>query len=169
MVVRTAFVFAATLVGAGAFAQDIGHVTKVTLYPGSASVERAVRVAAGAGRVEMTGLPANFDVKTLRVEGDAGIQIGEVAVQDIARSEALSGREADLEQKIQGLKDDKAALDVDAKTAELVRDYLASLSSHAEPDKARPAPIDPKSIPAVLDAIRRGGSDAYKTILQSDI
>jgi uncharacterized protein (TIGR02231 family) len=169
MLVRTTVLLGAALFSTAAFAQDIGHVTKVTLYPGSASVERAVRVAAGAGRVEMTGLPANFDVKTLRVEGDAGIQIGEVAVQDIARSEALSGREADLEQKIQGLKDDKAALDVDAKTAELVRDYLASLSSHAEPDKARPAPIDPKSIPAVLDAIRRGGSDAYKTILQSDI
>jgi uncharacterized protein (TIGR02231 family) len=167
MVARTTALLAA-LVCTGAFAQDIGKVTKVTLYPGSATVERAVRVIAGSGRVEMTGLPANFDVKTLRVEGDAGIQIGEVAVQDIGRSEALSGREADLEQKIQGLKDEKAALDVDAKTAELVRDYLASLSKPAESDKPRAA-VDPKSIPATLDAIRRGGADAYKTMLQADI
>ncbi|HYX63779.1 MAG TPA: DUF4139 domain-containing protein [Burkholderiales bacterium] len=168
MIVRTAVVFAAALLSAGAFAQDIGRVTKVTLYPGSATVERAVRVGAGSGRVEMTGLPANFDVKTLRVEGDAGIQIGEVTVQDIGRSEALSSREADLEQKIQGLKDDKAALDVDAKTAELVRDYLASLSKPEAGDKPRPA-VDPKSIPATLEAIRKGGADAYRTMLQTDI
>ena len=171
MLVRTGVWLAAALFCAGAFAQDIGRVTKVTLYPGSATVERAVRVGAGTGRVEMTGLPAGFDVKTLRVEGDAGIDIGEVTVQDIGRSEALSTREADLEQRIQSLKDEKAGLDVDAKTAELVRDYLASLSHRSTEgsDRAKPAPIDAKSIPAVLDAIRRGGADAYKTILQTDI
>ncbi len=168
--IRAAALLGGALWCAGALAQDIGRVTQVTLYPGSATVERAVRVAVGTGRVEMTGLPAGFDVKTLRVEGDSGIQIGEVTVQDVARSEALSAREADLEQKIQGLKDDEAALDVDAKTAALVRDYLASLGSHAkDPDKAGPAPVDAKSIPVVVDAIRRGGADAYRTILQTDL
>jgi uncharacterized protein (TIGR02231 family) len=165
MNIRAAAFLAAALFCGGALAQDIGRVSRVTLYPGSATVERAVRVGAGSGRVEMTGLPANFDVKTLRVEGDAGIRIGEVAVQDIGRSEALSTREADLENRIQALKDEKAALDVDAKTAELVRDYLASLSKPSESDKPRPA-VDPKAIPATLDAIRKGGADAYKTILQ---
>lgn len=170
MTIGAAAFLAAGLCCAGALAQDIGRVTQVTLYPGSATVERAVRVAAGTGRVEMTGLPATFDAKTLRVEADAGIQIGEVTVQDVGRSEALSAREADLEQKIQGLKDEKAALDVDAKTAALVRDYLASLGSHPkDPDKAGPAPVDAKYIPAVVDAIRKGGADAYRTILQTDI
>jgi uncharacterized protein (TIGR02231 family) len=171
MVIRTTIVIAAALVSACAFAQDIGRVTKVTLYPGSATVERSVRVGAGSGRVEMTGLPANFDVKTLRVEGDAGIRIGEVAVQDVGRTEALSGREADLEQKIQALKDEKGALDAEAKTAELVRDYLASLKNGPEEgDKGpRPAPIDARSIPAVLEAIRRGGSDAYGTIQKVEV
>ena len=73
--IRAAAILAAGLWCTGALAQDIGRVTKVTLYPGSATVERAVRVAVGTGRVEMTGLPANFGVKTLRVEGDPGIQI----------------------------------------------------------------------------------------------
>jgi len=150
----------------GAFASIDGalaqQVTSVTLYPGSATVERSARITAGAGRLEMAGLPANFDVRTLRVEADAGIAIGEIAVQDAAKSEALGGREAALDTKIQALKDQSAALEGEAKTAELVRDYLASLS--ARPDDKHRAAVDPKSLPAVLDAIRRGGADAYGTL-----
>lgn len=168
MVVRAVVLIAAAVVSAGAFAQDIGRVTRVTLYPGSATVERALRVGVGSGRVEMTGLPANFDVKTLRVEGDAGIQVGEVAVQDVGRAEALSAREADLESRIQALKDDKASLDVEAKTAELVRNYLASLGKPEEGDKPRPA-LDAKAIPAALEAIRKGGLDAYGTIQKVEV
>jgi uncharacterized protein (TIGR02231 family) len=150
----------------GAFASIDGalaqQVTSVTLYPGSATVERSARIAAGAGKLEMTGLPANFDMRTLRVEADPGIAIGEIAVQDVAKSEALGGREAALEAKVQALKDQSAALDGEAKTAELLRDYLASLS--ARPDDKHRAAVDPKSLPAVLEAIRRGGADAYGTM-----
>jgi uncharacterized protein (TIGR02231 family) len=150
----------------GAFAQQ---VTRVTLYPGSATVERAAHVNAGNGRVELTGLPANFDPRTLRVDTDAGIQVGEVTVKDASRSQALGAREAELEARIQRLKDERAALDVDVKTAELVRDYLASLSARApDAEKRRPA-VDPKALPAVLEAIRRGGADAYGTIQRADI
>ena len=39
------------------------RVTGVVLYPGSATVERSGRVSAGSGRLEMTGLPAGFDVQ----------------------------------------------------------------------------------------------------------
>jgi len=151
----------------GAFAQQ---VTRVTLYPGSATVERTAHVNPGNGRVELTGLPANFDARTLRVETDAGIEVGEVTVKDASRSEALGAREAELEARIQRLKDERAALDVDVKTAQLVRDYLASLSARpvAEGEKARPA-VDAKALPAVLEAIRRGGADAYGTIQRAEI
>ena len=71
----------------------------------------------------MTGLPANFDLRTLRVEATpASRRRGRGAGR--GRAEALSGREAELEARIQALKDEKAALEVEAKTAELVRDYL---------------------------------------------
>ena len=150
----------------GAFAQQ---VTRVTLYPGSATVERTAHVNPGNGRVELTGLPANFDARTLRVETDAGIEVGEVTVKDASRSEALGAREAELEARIQRLKDERGALDVDVKTAQLVRDYLASLSAPAsDAEKRRPA-VDAKALPAVLEAIRRGGADAYGTIQRADI
>ena len=146
----------------GAFAQQI---TRVTLYPGSATIERTAQVNAGTGKVELTGLPATFDPRTLRVETDAGIQIGEVAVRDVSRTEALGAREAELEARIQRLKDEKAALEVDVKTAELVRNYLASLSARPEGEKAHRATFDPKA----LEAIRRGGAEAYGVMQRTEI
>ncbi len=152
-------------------AQESGRISRVTLYPGSATVERSARVAVGTSTLKMAGLPANFDVRTLRVEADPGIQVGEVAVQDLGRAEAVSRREADLEAKIQALKDEKAALEVEVKTAELVRDYLKALSKQpgVEGDKAHPIAFDPKTIPAVIEAIRHGGGDAYGQIQRTEI
>ena len=140
-------------------AAGVAHarVTGVVLYPGSATVERSGRVGAGSGRLEMTGLPAGFDVQTLRVEADPGIRIGEVAVQDVGRAEAVSAREAQLEARIQALRDELAALEGEVKTAELVRDYLASI--RIKPEK--PVTFDPKEIPAVIEAMRRGAGDSY--------
>jgi uncharacterized protein (TIGR02231 family) len=88
----------------------------------------------------------------------------------VSRAEALSAREADLETKIQALADDKAALEVEVKTAELVRDYLMSLRARpGEGDKAQPIAVDPKAIPAVIEALRRGGGDAYGQIQRIEI
>ena len=143
-------------------------ISRVTLYPGSATIERAAKVQAGFGKVEMSGLPASFDPRTLRVETDAGVHVGEVAVQDVSRAEAVGKREAELEERIQKLRDEKAALEVDVKTAELVRDYLKSLSAPRSPEAKAP-PMDGKSIPAVLDAIRRGGAESYGTIQKMEI
>jgi len=155
---------------APAAAQESGRISRVTLYPGSATVERSARVTAGTSILKMSGLPANFDVRTLRVEADPGINVGEVSVQDVGRAEALGRREAELEAKIQALKDEKAALDVEVKTAELVRDYLKALSKPGgEGDKAHPIAIDPKSIPAIIEAIRHGGGDAYGQIQRTEI
>ncbi len=151
-------------------AQEAGRITRVVLYPGSATIERSARVAAGGGTVEMTGLPANFDLRTLRVEADPGIRIGEVSVQDVGRAETVSGREGELEARVQALKDENAALDVEVKTAELVRDYLAALSSRpAAGEKPHSIVVDPKAIPAVIEAMRRGATDAYGLIQRIEV
>ena len=64
------------LCGDYAFAADSSVITSVILYPGNATIERTVRVAARASRVELTGVPANFDPQSIRVEGDACIHVG---------------------------------------------------------------------------------------------
>ena len=144
------------------------RISRVTLYAGSATVERSVGVSPERSRVELTGLPANFDMRTLRVEADAGIRIGEVSVRDVARTTALAGREADLEARIQGLKDNRAMLEVEAKSAELVRDFLTSLKSPPTEGEKRPT-VDAKSIPMVIEAIRRGGGDALGAIQRVEV
>jgi len=163
MRIRTCAVIAVFFV-TPAIAQDGGRITKVMLYPGSATVERAAPVTAGQARVELTGLPANFDPRTLRVEADPGIRIGEIAVRDVARQHAMSPRESELEARIQALKDRQAELDVEVKTAELVRNFLTSMNTVPEPEKGRAPAIDPKAIPVVLESLRKGGADAYGTI-----
>ena len=72
MKIRTCCAVVAVVFATQAFAQEGGRITKVMLYPGSATVERAAPVSAGQARVELTGLPANFDPRTLRVEADPG-------------------------------------------------------------------------------------------------
>ena len=163
------FGFAAfLLVSVSAFA-DAGRITRVVLYPRSATVERSAQVPAGSSKVDMSGLPANFDLRTLRVEADPGIRIGEVAVQEVSRTEAFSEREAALEAKLQALRDEKAAMEAEVKTAELLRDYLAALSGRPAGEGEKPIRIDPKAIPAVLEAIRQGAGEAFGLIRRAEI
>ena len=56
-------------------------ITQVTLYPGTATVERSADVAAGTRFLEAGGLPANFDTKTLQVQADKGIRVGQILVK----------------------------------------------------------------------------------------
>src|SRR5213596_3563386 len=107
-------------IGCGtATAQDASRITAVTLYPGSATIERTARVTPGMTRLEISGLPANFDPQTLRVDADPGVRIGEVSAQDTARTTTPNAREAQLEEKIQSLKDLQTALDAEVKSAEM--------------------------------------------------
>src|SRR6266705_348961 len=147
-----------------AIAQDASRITSVTLYPGSATVERTARVAPGMTRLEISGLPANFDPQTVRVESDPGVRIGEVSTRDQSRTAASNARESAIEKKIQALKDRQAALEVDAKSAQMAADYIARLGAPA-PGTEKPAlALNGKSVAEVIEAVRRGGSDAFGRI-----
>ena len=140
------------------------RIARVTLYPGSAAVERVAHVAAGDKRLEISGLPANFDPQTIRVEADAGIRVGELVVQDQSRAEAVGEREAALEAKIQALSDKIDQLEAGRKSAELVTNYLQGLGTNPAPGK--PVASDGKSLAGLLDAIQRGGNEAFARIQQ---
>ena len=135
-------------------------IQSVTLYPGSATVERVAQVAPGATQVEITGLPANFDKDTVRLQADAGIQVGQVVTRDQARADSPSAREADLETKVLALQDQVAAIDADIKSAQIVQGYLEKLGTGG--DKA--APVDAKNLAGTLDAIRKGAFDALERV-----
>ncbi len=151
---------ALVVISSAAYAQD-AKITSVTLYPGSATVERTARVTPGMTRLEIFGLPANFDPQTLRVDADPGVRVGEVSAQDTARTTAPNAREAQLEEKIQALKDHQAALDAEVKSAEMVNAFLARLGTQGN-EKA-PMP-DAKSLASIVDLIRKGGGDSLTRI-----
>src|SRR5258708_12024120 len=155
---------AMSIVCGTAIAQETSRITAVTLYPGSATVERTAKITPGMTRVEISGLPANFDPLTVRVESDAGVRVGEVSTQDQSRTAASNARESAIEDKIQALKDRQAVLEVDARSAQLAADYIARLGAPAPgTEKAAPA-INGKSVAEVIEAVRRGGSDAVGRI-----
>jgi uncharacterized protein (TIGR02231 family) len=136
-------------------------IQSVTLYPGSATVERVVQVAPGATQVEITGLLANFDKDTVRLQGDPGIQIGQVVTRDQAHADSPSPRVAELEAKIQALQDQIALIDADVKSAQLVQGYLERLGA-AGGSGVNAAPTDPKALSGTLDVIRKGGLEALE-------
>src|SRR2546429_6108660 len=145
-----------------AIAQETSRITAVTLYPGSATVERSARVVPGMTRLEISGLPANFDPQTVRVESDAGVRIGEVSTKDQSRTAASNARESAIEEKIQALKDRQAVLEVDAKSAQMTADFIARLGA---PAGEKPAPLpSARSLAETIEAVRRGGRDAVGRI-----
>src|SRR6266480_5819200 len=159
--IRAALV--AMSIGCGtATAQDTSRITAVTLYPGSATVERSTRVTPGMTRLESSGLPANFDPQTVRVEAGPGVYIGEVSTQDQSRTAASNARESAIEEKIQALKDRQGVLEVDARSAQMAADYIARLGAPAG-DKPAPLP-GARSLAETIEAVRRGGADAFGRI-----
>ena len=76
-------------------------ITGAVLYPGSATIERSAQITPGMTRLEIKGLPANFDTQTIRVQAAPGIRIGQIMTRDLGRSEAAGAREAEIEAKIQ--------------------------------------------------------------------
>jgi uncharacterized protein (TIGR02231 family) len=144
-----------------AMAQDASRITSVILYPGSATVERTARVVPGMTRLEISGLPANFDPQTVRVDSDAGVRIGEVSTKDQSRTAASNARESAIEEKIQALKDRQAVLEVDARSAQMTAEFISRLGAPGE----KPAPLpSARSLAETIEAVRRGGADAFGRI-----
>jgi uncharacterized protein (TIGR02231 family) len=149
------------LSGGTACAEDSSRITAVTLYPGSATIERTARVEPGMTFLQISGLPANFDPRSVRVDADPGVAIGEVSTRDFARSDTPNSREAQLEEKIQALKDRQAELDGEAKSAQMVNEFLSRLGAPGE----KPAPIpDARSLGSIVDLIRKGSGESLARV-----
>ncbi|MCL2021014.1 MAG: DUF4139 domain-containing protein [Betaproteobacteria bacterium] len=141
-------------------------ISQVTLYPGSAMIERTAAVKAGDTRLEITNLPANFDLDSVEIETSPGIEPGEAAWLDSARFKPLNQTEAAMEARVQGLTERINTLQVDRKAAERELKYLDSLSSGSGQDAAQRAPAnDPAK---VLALIRLGSQNAERRILAID-
>ncbi len=134
-------------------------ITAVTLYPGSATIQRAARVEAGATRLVVSDLTTQFALPTLRVDADAGIRVGQIVTQDVARTESANSAESALESRIQALKDQVAELEVKAGAADIVKSYLERAGGAPAAQHAGAVP-DGKALSGMVAAINQAATDA---------
>lgn len=151
-----------------ALAQDTSRIARVTVYPGSATVERAAKVPAGARSLTLTCLPASLDVQSLQINADPAVRVGEFNVltedRDVAAGCAspLDGRIRELEDQIAGVKAEASAL-------QLVDGYLRSVAQTGNGQEAaapatsapRVATPTPAQITATADVLRKSGQDSF--------
>lgn len=146
-----------------ALAQDTSRIARVTVYPGSATVERVAKVPAGARSLTLACLPASMDPQSLQINADAAVRVGEFNVltedRDVvtACASPLDGRIRELEDQIAGVKAEASAL-------QLVDSYLRSVASTNPAEEAahgRAASATPAQITATADVLRKSGQDAF--------
>ncbi|MFN7153297.1 MAG: DUF4139 domain-containing protein [Acidovorax sp.] len=152
-----------------AHAQDTSRIARVTVYPGSATVERVAKVPAGARSLTLSCLPASLDVQSLQINADPAVRVGEFNVLTESRdmvsacASPLDGRIRELEDQIAGVKAESSAL-------QLVDGYLRSVANvgtaPSDPAAANrsastgPAPT-PAQITATADVLRKSGQDSF--------
>ncbi|MEJ1128222.1 DUF4139 domain-containing protein [Variovorax sp. CCNWLW225] len=167
---RATVVAAAWLIlNTGAYAQavastggaDASRITQVKVYPGSATVERVARVAAGSRSVTFACLPAGLDVQSLQVSAGASVRVGETSVLSEARELSARCATSALDGRIRELEDQKAALQAENEALGMVTGYLKGLSGGGgESAQGARAPMDARNLAAMTDAMRRTGQDS---------
>jgi len=140
------------------------HITQVKVYPGSATVERVARVAAGSRTVTFSCLPAGLIVQSLQVSADDTVRIGETST--LAQPRALSAEcsTSALDSRIRDFEDQKAALQSESDALNLVNGYLKGFSGSGSEAASPPARAgaDAKNVAATSEALRRTGQDALQ-------
>jgi uncharacterized protein (TIGR02231 family) len=147
---------------AGAFAQAAPPVSRVTLYPSGATVERELKVAVGTQKLEIGCLPAGFDEASLRVEGEAELRVGDIAIDRLDAAAAETCRRSPLDDRIRQLEDQRASMQTERDANDLAIAWLKQLST-ATPADGRGAVVlaDARNLAATGDALRRNAQDAY--------
>jgi uncharacterized protein (TIGR02231 family) len=133
------------------------RIEQVLVYPGGATVERRVAVKTGQKLLQLTCLPARFDANSLQLLPEAGINLGEISVQTVARTAAPDCARSPLDTSIRELEDQIAAVNAEASAHELALGYLKQIGSGEKGSGG--------SIPATADTLRRSGLDSLQKLL----
>ncbi|OGB34662.1 MAG: hypothetical protein A3F78_04380 [Burkholderiales bacterium RIFCSPLOWO2_12_FULL_61_40] len=136
------------------------RIDQVTLYPGSATVERVAKVQADAKKLVFACLPVGLDVQSLAVAADPAVRVGELSVQTEERGASALCAGMASEGRIRELEDKKAALAAENDALDMVTAYLKGLASPDAAQGAAKSAPDPKNLAAMADALRRTGQES---------
>ena len=161
--------------GAAAKAQaqqaSASRVDRVTLYQGSATVERTLALAAGAREAVFTCLPAALDLQSLQAQGDDdGVRVGGLRVDTSERAlvpECASAQDAG----IRSVEDELAKVNAALGALQLSDSYLKTVATLAPSEGGAPiAAPSPAHLQATAEALRRTleGSQVRAHQLQRD-
>jgi len=156
-----ALVLAVPAAGATVVPAPAGAITHVTVYGGAASVERTHRLPPGARSMTFDCLSAALDVKSLKVEGGPGVQIGELDVRTTPRSLAPQCDVHPLDARIEALEAERDAAQSDADALNLVTGYLKRVGEGVQGDRPLAATA-PSRIVEVSHTLRRTGQEALQ-------
>lgn len=148
--------------GAAAAQEGASRIAHVTVYPGSATVERVAKVGAGARSLTLACLPATLDPQSLQISADTGVRVGEFNVLTEDRDVA-SACASPLDGRIRELEDQIAAVRAESGALQLVDSYLKGVASGSAGEAAlggRALPATPAQISATADVLRKSGQDA---------
>ena len=143
------------------------RIAQVTVYPGSATVERVARVAAGARSFTFGCLPASLDSASLQVQADAAVRVGEFHIETKDR-DVTPECASPLEGQIRSLEDQIAQVKAEQEALQLAQRYLGNVAGAApgtpEPSKAeaRLAPASAAQITATAEALRQSAQNAHQ-------
>lgn len=136
-------------------AQQASHISSVTLYPGSATVERVLQLDAGAVEAVFDCLPAGLQASGLQVRAAPGVQVGEISVRQQPRELMGTACASALQKRIEEMEDRIAALDAQAQGLEQASHYYEGFGSGPGGD----IPPTPEQIQATAGALRAGAED----------
>lgn len=146
---------------------QLARITRVTLHPGAAVVERAAKVPAGAREVLLSCLPEGFDPASLRLDADAPITLGPVTLASVPRAQAPECQRSELDARIRGLEDRLAAVQAESLGHELVLGHLragagkgATAADGSEGGGVGVAKVPAPQLAATLAAVQRLGQEA---------
>lgn len=124
-----------TMAALPAFAADLqtdSRITAVTVYADRAAVTRtaSVELPAGASTVVLTGLPESLLPDSLRAEGETqgDVVLGAIENKIVSSAELAAPRERELNDKLQGLNDQRALLAADQQALQSQQQFLATLT-----------------------------------------
>ncbi len=140
------------------------RVAAVTVYPGSAAVDRVTSIDASTRKVVFDCLPAGLDTQSLQIDSDADVRVGEMSIKTVAREQSSCAAHP-LDSQIRALEDQKAALQAESDALDLVKGYLKGVSGSPD-DNSAPAATprvgrDGKTIASTIDTLHHSGQSAY--------
>lgn len=156
----------------GAEISAASRITEVTIHPGLALVTReaTVRLAAGAGRIVVTGLPTSLDASAMTVSGEGAFTIIGFEAKRRPTVESADERVREIEARIEAVENEVALIDGEIRTLEISGAFLeklGELNRTAMNENLVRAALKPAELAALIEGYAAQNREIAKNLLEA--